>query len=78
LAAARIIVGPPMSMFSITSCSVTPRRAAVGLERIEVHAHEVDELHVLLLARLHVRRVVAQREQAGVQAAGAASSRARP
>ena len=39
-----------------------------GLERIEVHAHEVDELHVLLLGRLHVRRVVAQREQAGVQA----------
>ncbi len=28
-AAARIIVGPPMSMFSITSCSVAPRRAAV-------------------------------------------------
>jgi hypothetical protein len=29
-AAARIMVGPPMSMFSITSCSVTPRRAAVS------------------------------------------------
>ena len=37
------------------------------LERIEVHAHEVDELHVLLLGRLHVRRVVAQRQQPGVQ-----------
>ena len=29
LAAARIIVGPPMSMFSMTSASLTPRRAAV-------------------------------------------------
>ena len=29
LAAARIIVGPPMSMFSITSWSVAPRCAAV-------------------------------------------------
>jgi hypothetical protein len=29
LAAARIIVGPPMSMFSMTSASETPRRAAV-------------------------------------------------
>jgi hypothetical protein len=28
-AAARIIVGPPMSMFSMTSASSTPRRAAV-------------------------------------------------
>ena len=29
LAAARIIVGPPMSMFSITSASGTPARATV-------------------------------------------------
>ena len=29
MAAARIIVGPPMSMFSMTSASSTPRRAAV-------------------------------------------------
>ena len=66
-AAARIIVGPPMSMFSITSCSVAPRRAAVGLERIEVHAHEVDELDLVLGGGRHVLRVVAQREQPGVE-----------
>ncbi len=29
LAAARIIVGPPMSMFSIASASATPVRATV-------------------------------------------------
>jgi hypothetical protein len=29
LAAARIIVGPPMSMFSMTSASSVPMRAAV-------------------------------------------------
>src|SRR5205814_7326835 len=42
-----------------------PRRCA--LERVEVHAHQVDELGVLLLDRLQVRGVVAQGEQPGVQ-----------
>ena len=44
--------------------------AAAGgglLERVEVHAHEVDELDLVLLRRDHVRRVVAAREQAGVE-----------
>ena len=66
-AAARIIVGPPMSMFSITSCSVAPRRRRRALERVEVHAHEVDELDPVLLGGDHVLRVVAQRQQAGVE-----------
>jgi hypothetical protein len=38
-----------------------------GLERVEVHAHEVDELHVVLVGGDHVARVVAQRQQAGVE-----------
>ena len=37
------------------------------LERVEVHAHEVDELDVVLLGRDHVGGVVAAREQAGVE-----------
>ena len=56
-----------MSMFSITSCSVTPRRRRGGLERIEVHAHEIDELDLVLGGRGHVLLVVAQREQPGVE-----------
>ena len=54
-------------------CSRSPR-ASVGaaarrglLERVEVHAHEVDELDPVLLGRDHVRRVVAAGEQAGVE-----------
>ena len=45
------------------------RAAARGgpLERVEVHAHEVDELDVLLLGGDHVVGVVAQREQARVE-----------
>ena len=66
-AAARIIVGPPMSMFSITSASVDPAAGRRLLERVEVHAHEVDELDLVLLRRDHVRRVVAAREQPGVE-----------
>ena len=42
-----------------------PRRRA--LERVEVHAHEVDELDPVLLGGEHVLGVVAQREQAGVE-----------
>ena len=37
------------------------------LERVEVDAHEVDELDPVLLRRDHVRRVVAASEQAGVE-----------
>ena len=37
------------------------------LERVEVHAHEVDELDRVVLGRDHVGRVVAAREQAGVE-----------
>ena len=45
-------------------------RAAPGrgaLERVEVHADEVDELDAVLLGGDHVLGVVAQREQAGVE-----------
>ena len=42
-----------------------PRRRA--LERIEVHAHEVDRLDVVLLERLRVLGVLADGEQAGVE-----------
>ena len=37
------------------------------LERVEVHAHEVDELDPVLLGGDHVGRVVAAGEQAGVE-----------
>ena len=46
------------------------RRAAARrrlLERVEVHAHEVDELDRVLLGGDHVRRVVTAGEQAGVE-----------
>ena len=38
-----------------------------GLERIEVHAHEIDELDLVLGRGGHVLLVVAQREQPGVE-----------
>ena len=41
------------------------RRGA--LERIQVHAHQVDELDVVLLGLAHVGVVVAEREQPAVQ-----------
>ena len=56
-----------MSMFSITSCSVDAAAAGGGLERVQVHAHEVDELDLVLGRGGHVLLVVAQREQAGVE-----------
>ena len=37
------------------------------LERVEVHAHQVDELDLLLLGGEHVIGVVAQRQQPGVE-----------
>ena len=49
-AAARIIVGPPMSMFSIDLLLArVPARDRL-LERIQVHAHEVHLLDRLLPA----------------------------
>ena len=56
-----------MSMFSITSASVDAAAGGGLLERVEVHAHEVDELDLVLLGGDHVRRVVAAGEQAGVE-----------
>ena len=72
-AAALIIVGPPMSMFSTASSSLTSRLADRALERVEVHAHEVDRLDPLGLERRHVLGVVADRQQAPRAAAGEAS-----
>ena len=51
-AAARISVGPPMSMFSITSCVLDPALPGHALERVEVHAHEVDRLDLVLVERV--------------------------
>jgi hypothetical protein len=42
LAAARTMVGPPMSMFSMASSSVQSGFATVCAERVEVHHHQVD------------------------------------
>ena len=44
--------------------------AAAGggpLERVQVHAHEIDELDIVVLGRVHVLGVVAHRQQAAVQ-----------
>ena len=54
-------------MFSMTSASVDAARGRRALERIEVHAHEVDRLDVVLLERLGVLGRVAHREQARVE-----------
>ena len=63
LAAARIIVGPPMSMFSI-DLRVAGVAAGDGLlERVEVHAHQVDRLDPLL-----GRRVAGARRRRGAPA----------
>ena len=56
-----------MSMFSITSSSEAPRARRGALERVQVHAHQVDELDPVLLGGAHVLRVVAHRQQARVQ-----------
>ena len=46
---------------------VDPAAGGRLLERVEVHAHEVDELDLVLLRGDHVGRVVAAGEQAGVE-----------
>ncbi len=37
------------------------------LERVQVHAHEVDHLDVVLVGRLHMGRLVTHRQQSGVK-----------
>ena len=54
-------------MFSRISCWVGAAPGGGALEGIEVHAHEVDELDAVRVGLDHVLRVVAQREQAGVE-----------
>ena len=44
LAAERTMLGPPMSMFSMASASVTPALRHGLLEGIEVDHHQVDGL----------------------------------
>ena len=67
LAAARIIVGPPMSMFSIATSCVDVVAGDGLLERVEVDADQVDRLDPLALQRRHVLGVVAPRQQRRVQ-----------
>ena len=67
LAAARIIVGPPMSMFSIATSGSTSCAGDGLLEGVEVDADDVDRLDPLALQRRHVLRVVAPRQQRRVQ-----------
>ena len=74
LAAARIIVGPPMSMFSTASVLGHVAAGDRALERVEVHADEVDRLDPLGSERRHVLGVVAHAPAAPRAAAGAASS----
>ena len=67
-AAPRSIEGPPTSIISTASASVTPWRAATCSNGIEVHAHEVERLDPVLLERRDVFGVVTAREDAGVNA----------
>ena len=67
LAAARIIVGPPMSMFSIATSGVDVVAGDGLLEGVEVDADQVDRLDPLALERRHVLGVVAARQQRRVQ-----------
>ena len=60
------MLGPPMSICSMTSSGVTPSRAAVCAERIEVHDDEIDRRDAVLGDRRHVLGQVAPREQAAV------------
>ena len=57
-----------MSMFSITSASSTPRRCDTALERVEVHADQVDRLDLVLVERVHVLGFGAHRQQPRVDA----------
>jgi len=53
-----------MSIISTTSASSAPGGA---LERVEVHAHEIDPLDLLRLRGLGVLRIVAHPQQPGVE-----------
>ena len=66
LAAARSIVGPPMSMFSRASSRVTPGLRDGLDEGVEVDDDEVDRRDALSLQLRHVLRQVAAGEDAAV------------
>ena len=66
LAAPRIMLGPPMSMFSMASSNGHARLGHGLLEGVERHHHEVDRAYAMGLERLHVSRHVAPREDAAV------------
>ena len=57
-----------MSMFSTTSWSSAPRCRRHALERVEVHADQVDRLDLVLVQRVHVGALGADREQPGMDA----------
>ena len=60
------MAGPPMSMFSIASSSVTPGLGDGRGERVEVHADEVDGRDAVLLDRRHVLGEIATGEDAAM------------
>ena len=62
----RIMLGPPMSIFSIASSSVTPGARHRLLERIERHDDQVDRRDAVLLERGQVRGHVAAGQDAAV------------
>ena len=66
LAAARTSVGPPMSICSIASSSVTPWPGDGGLEGIEVHHHQLEGEDAVLGQGLHVLGIVVAAEDAAV------------
>jgi hypothetical protein len=64
-AAARIIAGPPMSMFS-THVSKSAPDATRRQKRVEVDDDEVDQRDAVLRQGRHVRRVVAPGQDAAM------------
>jgi hypothetical protein len=65
LDAARIIAGPPMSMFSIAVSKSAPLRDR-RFERVEVHDQQVDRRDRMGRHRGDVLRIVASREQSAM------------
>ena len=60
------MVGPPMSICSMASSVVTPFAGHGGLERIEIHHHQLEGEDAVFGQRLHVFGIVVAAEDAAV------------
>ena len=60
------MVGPPMSMFSISSSAVQTLLRCGRFERIQIHHHQVDGRDAVLCSLLLILRMLAAIQQATV------------